>query len=129
MSTIAYGLLLAQVAGSAIDYGELLRQLAIIISTLAGGGAGAYVLVKWLKEVLNLSGKLVMVLAGIVSLILAVAGMVAAGELGISPINEENLSEIVIAIFFASQVIYFTIRNQLGGDDDEEPEPPLELFG
>lgn len=92
---------------------EFLRQLAIIV-TLAAGGGGAVWFVQWLKARLGWNSAKALTLAGVVSVVVAVAGMIAGDELGVADLRVENLSNIVIGVFVASQAIYHGIVSKLG---------------
>lgn len=85
---------------------EWVRQIAIIVITLAAGGPGAVWFVDQAKGWLNLSGKPVMVLAAVVSAVVAAAGLVLDGILTPEAMRPENLSEIALGLFFMSQVYY-----------------------
>lgn len=96
---------------------EWIEQVAIIIATLAAGGPGVVWAVGKLKAQLGLSGQRVWWLAAGVSLIAALASAVVDGVVSPETLAVENVAQITLGVFFASQAYYRMIRDQ---DDDEK---------
>ena len=96
----------------AFEVWEFIRQIAIIIVTLAAGGPGVVWLVDWLKATFNLSGQPVWWLAAGVSLVAALAGAIVDGAISPDALQVENVAEISLGVFFASQAYYKMIQRQ-----------------
>lgn len=115
---------------------EWVRQIAIIVVTLVAGGPGLVWLVDRLKSRFGLSGDAVMLLAAALSAVAAVAGLVVDGVISPENMQPENLSEIALGVFFASQVYYRMIQSRKLAAElrwaratDDEPEDGMSWSG
>jgi len=92
-----------------MDLQTILMQVAVIITAVAGGAAVVPV-VNWVKARLNLEGWSALALTAVVSLVIAVAELMAAGELDITTISPENLAPLFLMVLYASQKVYERIN-------------------
>jgi hypothetical protein len=83
----------------------ILYQIALIIVALAGGAAVVPV-VNWLKGLLKLEGWGAIALTVVVSLLIALAELIAAGELNLFAIDPETLASTFLLVLYASQKVY-----------------------
>jgi hypothetical protein len=83
----------------------ILYQIAVILVALTGGAAVVPV-VNWLKGMLKLEGWSALVLTGVVSLLIALAELIAAGELDLFTITPETLASTFLLVLYASQKVY-----------------------
>lgn len=83
----------------------VLYQIAVIIAAVAGGAAVVPV-VNWLKGVLKLQGWAALTLTGVVSLLIALAELIAAGELNLFAVSPETLASTFLMVLYASQQVY-----------------------
>jgi predicted PurR-regulated permease PerM len=88
----------------------ILMQIAVIIAAIAGGTAVVPV-VNWLKEKLNLSGFSALALTAVVSLVIALAELIAAGELDIISLTPETIAPMFLMVLYASQKVYERINS------------------
>lgn len=89
-----------------VDIWTLIVQAAIILASLFGGGRATVELVKRLKSWLGTNGVWTQVVAAVVSIILALASLIAEGQLSPDTVRLDNLSVWALMIFAASQAIY-----------------------
>ncbi len=83
----------------------ILYQIAVILVALTGGAAVVPV-VNWLKGVLKLQGWGALALTGVISLLIALAELIAAGELDLFTITPETLASTFLLVLYASQKVY-----------------------
>ena len=83
----------------------ILYQVALIVAAIAGGTA-VVPAVNWLKGVLKLQGWGALVLTGFVSLLIALAELIAAGKLDLFTITPETLASTFLLVLYASQKVY-----------------------
>lgn len=84
---------------------EIVYQIAVIIAALVGGAAVVPV-VNWLKGVLKLQGWSALALTAVTSLLIALAELIAAGELNLFTITPETLASTFLLVLYASQKVY-----------------------
>ena len=84
---------------------EILYQVAVIITAIAGGAAVVPV-VNWIKARLNLEGWGALALTGVISLVIALAELIAAGELNLFAITPEAIASTFLMVLYASQKVY-----------------------
>lgn len=91
---------------------EVVRQVAIIIATLTAGGPGAVWVVDQLKLALGFEGKRAWWLAVGVSFVAALAGAIVDGLISPETLAADNIAEITLGVFFASQAYYKMVKGQ-----------------
>lgn len=102
--------LVAAQAGGNPDWFVWVRQIAILVAAGAAGGSGVVWLTNRAKRLLGWRRKRALALAAVCSVLVAIAGMVAADGFSLYELRPENLSDIVIGIFVAAQAIYHTVK-------------------
>lgn len=95
-----------------MDFQTIVFQIAVIIAAIAGGAAVVPV-VNWLKGVLKLEGWAALALTGVVSLLIALAELIAAGELNLFAITPETLASTFLLVLYASQKVYERLTKSL----------------
>ena len=83
----------------------ILYQIAVIIAAVAGGAAVVPV-VNWIKGQLNLEGWGALALTGVVALVIALAELIAAGELDLFAVTPESIASTFLLVLYASQKVY-----------------------
>lgn len=90
---------------------EWILQIALIVVGLAGGGVGVVWLVNWLKAALRLEGSAAMAAAAVVSLVVALAELIAAGQIAPQAFEVSNLAALVLLVWVTSQEVYRRITS------------------
>jgi len=94
----------------AIEWWELLVQIATILVAFFGGGKAAVPLVNGLKNLLGASGNAALLITVIVSVVLGIATLVVEGLITPDAFTIGNLSALVIAVYAASQKFYEELK-------------------
>lgn len=90
---------------------EVIREVAIVIVALFGGGASV-TLVQWIKQKVGTEGNQTVALAVVLSFILAVSGLIAEGALTPETIRLDNFSTWFLLIAGAQQVYFRKLKDE-----------------
>lgn len=93
---------------------EEIRDIAGLLVAIIGS-IGLVPLVNWLKGIMNIDGGKAQILAGVVSLIVAVLSAVAAGDLTLESISGGNAAVALLGVWIISQEIYKRLTADEGG--------------
>lgn len=92
-----------------MDIQTILYQIAVIIAAVAGGAA-VVPLVNWIKAHTGLQGWGALALTSVISLVIALAELIAAGELDLFTLTPETLATTFLMVLYASQKVYERIN-------------------
>ncbi|MCI0726414.1 MAG: hypothetical protein L0332_06785 [Chloroflexi bacterium] len=88
---------------------EIIRQFAILIVALGGGGAAVNA-IDWLKATFNLSGYAALATTAAVATVLAVAALIVEGQLSPDGVNWQNFGQVVAIVLWAAKARFDMLR-------------------
>lgn len=89
-----------------VEWWDVLVQIAAMLVAAVAGWGGVPALVDWLKRKTGWSGDAAAVLAWLCSALVALLGLLAAGQVAPGHFTPERLPELVLMVLLASQVAY-----------------------
>jgi hypothetical protein len=87
-----------------------IMQIALMLVTIGGGGGVVYWLVGLIKEKLGTDGWWTVALVGVLSFLMAVAGLVVDGQLSPDSLQPDNVALLVGLVFYSSQFWYRQLK-------------------
>ena len=84
---------------------ENIQQIAGLVLAIIGA-VGLVPLVNWIKAKVNIDGGKAQIVAAAVAVIVAVASLLASGELNIETVTSDSFVAILLLVWTASQEIY-----------------------
>ena len=92
-----------------MDFPTIIYQIAVIIAAIAGGTA-VVPLVNWVKARTSLQGWGALAFTGGISLLIALAELIAANELDLFAVTPEAIASTFLMVLYASQKVYERIN-------------------
>ena len=89
-----------------------LQEFATYVFAILAGMGGVVPVVNWLKNKLNATGFWALLLTVVSSVVFGILSLWQNGDLLPGSVSWSNFSELVLTVFFASQVYYRLIKGE-----------------